>query len=352
MSNFEKFGNQIVYYRSSENMNEIMNDTIDVIVTSPPYNRNKTYSDDTGNTYNDQQSLNDYETFLSQVWSECLRVLTPTGMFFLNVGDSANNQGYSEKMVQLAQKSGFSRLQTIIWLKSFLGRGHYTPTGRDRRLNNIFEYIYVLVKDRSKYRMNPRAIGIPYADKSNIGRYAEFDLRDAGNTWFIPYSRTTGSKLKKGHEAPFPIELPYRCMKLTGANTVLDPFMGTGSTLAAARIIGAKGIGYEKYPRKEVIRERIMTHKFNPQPVNLLPHMEQTIAKFASLSKFMTFEELVRHKVFKFTKKEYNEIQIILSVLENRKENASLFKEYMTYFRTHYNRDFSSRKIQLTEFLK
>jgi len=352
VSNFEKFGDQIVYYRSSENMNEIMNDTIDVIVTSPPYNRKKTYSDDKGNTYDDQQPFTEYEVFLSQVWSECFRVLSPTGMFFLNVGDSANNQGFSEKIVKLAQKAGFFRLQTIIWLKSFLGRGHYTPTGRDRRLNNIFEYIYVLVKDRSKYRMNPRSVGIPYADKSNIGRYAEFDLRDAGNTWFIPYSRTTGPKLKKGHEAPFPIELPYRCLKLTGANNVLDPFMGTGSTLAAAQILGLKGTGYEKFPRKEIIRERIMEHKFYPQPVNLLPHLEQTISKFATLSKFMTFEELVKHKLFTFTKKEYNEIQIILTVLDNLNEDKSLFKEYVSYFRTHYNsKDFSSRKLQLTEFL-
>jgi hypothetical protein len=273
-------------------------------------------------------------------------------MFFLNVGDSANNQGYSEKMVQLTQEEGFFRLQTIIWLKSFMGRGHYTPTGRDRRLNNIFEYIYVLVKDRSKYRMNPRAIGIPYADKSNIGRYAEYDLRDAGNAWFIPYSRTTGQKLKKGHEAPFPIELPYRCLKLTGANNVLDPFMGTGSTLAAAQMLSLKGIGYEKYPRKDVIRERILEHRFNPKSINLLPHLEQTISKFATLSKFMTFGDFVRQKVFTFSKKEYNEVEIILSVLDNLNEDTSLFKEYINYFKVHYNKDFSSRKIKLTEFLE
>ncbi|MHA2215171.1 MAG: DNA-methyltransferase [Candidatus Hodarchaeales archaeon] len=333
-------------------MNEIMNDTIDLIVTSPPYNRSKTYSDDKGNSYNDQKPYNEYEAFLKQVWSECYRVLSPSGMFFLNVGDSANNQGYSEKMVQLAQEEGFYRLQTIIWLKSFMGRGHYTPTGRDRRLNNIFEYIYVLVKDRSKYRMNPRAIGIPYADKSNIGRYAEYDLRDAGNTWFIPYSRTTGQKLKKGHEAPFPIELPYRCLKLTGANNVLDPFMGTGSTLAAAQMLSLKGIGYEKYPRKDVIRERILEHRFNPKPINLLPHLEQTITKFATLSKFMTFGDLVRQKVFTFSKKEYNELEIILSVLDNLNEDTSLFREYINYFKVHYNKDFTSRKIKLTEFLE
>ena len=334
-------------------MNEIMNDTIDVIVTSPPYNRNKTYSDDTGNTYDDQRPRDDYEEFILRVWSECFRVLSPTGILFLNVGDSANNQGFSERAVKLAQNAGFFRLQTIIWLKSFLGRGHYTPTGRDRRLNNIFEYIYVLVKDRSNYRMNPRSIGIPYADKSNIGRYAEYDLRDAGNCWFIPYSRTTGAKRKKGHEAPFPIELPYRCLKLTGATTVLDPFMGTGSTLAAARILGVKGIGYEKFPRKEVIRERIMEHEFFPPPTNLLPHLEQSITQLAEFSKLLSFEDLISSRYFKFTKKEYSEIQILMSVLENLDLDTSLFREYINYFKTNFNsKDFSSRKIQLTEFLK
>jgi hypothetical protein len=142
-------------------------------------------------------------------------------------------------------------------------------------------------------------------------------------------------------------------LKLTGANSVLDPFMGTGSTLAAARILGVKGIGYEKYPREDVISERIMEHEFHPQPVNLLPHIEQTISKLATLSKFMSFEELVRQKVFTFTKKEFNEVQIILSVLDNLNEDKSLFKEYNNYFKTHFNsKDFSSRKLQLTEFLK
>jgi site-specific DNA-methyltransferase (adenine-specific) len=283
-------------------MNEIDSNSIDVIVTSPPYNRNKIYTDDKGNLYNDNKTEMEYMEFLHSVWSECFRVLQPYGVFFMNIGDSAKNQGFSEKIAKTVADCGFTRLQTIIWVKSLLGRGHYTPSGRNRRLNNIFEYIYVFVKDKN-YRLKPRNIGIPYADKSNIGRYGDKDLRDAGNVWFIPYSRTTGSTIKKGHDAPFPIELPYRCIRVTEATSVLDPFLGTGTTLAAARIVGISGIGYEKYPRKKIIRERITEHQFTPKQVNLIPHLELTIFELLKATSLYSFRDLLSMGYFKFTKK-------------------------------------------------
>ncbi|MHA2109473.1 MAG: DNA-methyltransferase [Candidatus Hodarchaeales archaeon] len=350
-SNFDKFGAQIIYYKSSEDMKELKDSSIDLIVTSPPYNRSKTYSDDEGNVYNDQKTELEYEALLLQVWSECFRVLSSKGMFFLNIGDSASNQGFSNKIAELVTRSGFIRLQTIIWLKSFLGRGHYTPSGRSRRLNNIFEYIFVFVKDQKNYQMIPQAIGIPYADKSNIGRYAKSDLRDAGNVWFIPYSRTTGSTIKKGHEAPFPIELPYRCIKLTGATSILDPFAGTGSTLAAARILNIKGVGYEKFPRREVIQQRISEHQFFPPPVNLLPHLEQTIRKYVELSHTLTFADLLYRKMFSFTKKEFNEIRIVQDVLDKLRQDTTLFTDYLTYYDTQIEKsDHTDKRIELTEF--
>ena len=347
----DRFGQQTLFYKSSEDMTEVNDSSIDLIVTSPPYNRSKVYSDDEGNIYDDQKSESDYEAFLSQVWSECYRVLSSKGMFFLNIGDSANNQGFSNDIAQLVTKTGFIRLQTIIWIKSFLGRGHYTPSGRSRRLNNIFEYIFVFVKDRRSYQMNPQVIGIPYADKSNIGRYAKSDLRDAGNVWFIPYSRTTGNTIKKGHEAPFPIELPYRCIKLTGAKNVLDPFAGTGTTLAAARILNIKGIGYEKFPRRKVIQQRVTEHQFFPQPVNLIPHLEQTIRKFGELSNKVTFEDLMDQKKFSFTKKEYNEIRIAQDVLDNLRQDTTLFTDYLNYYILHFAKeDHPDKRIELTKF--
>ena len=92
MSDFEIIDGQKLFYTSSESMKEIQTDSIDVIITSPPYNRRKKYSDDEGNVYNDNQTENEYESLLQKVWSECFRVLAPHGLFFLNVGDSAKNQ--------------------------------------------------------------------------------------------------------------------------------------------------------------------------------------------------------------------------------------------------------------------
>ncbi|MHA1372619.1 MAG: DNA-methyltransferase, partial [Promethearchaeota archaeon] len=267
-----KFGDQIIYYSSCEDMKEIGDNTIDVIITSPPYNVGKKYSSVTG-TYNDRLDYNEYLDFLYRVFKECYRVSRDNVVFFLNIGDSAKSQGKSEDVVRQAVKAGFKRLQTVIWIKSIFGKGHYTPSGGNRRLNNLWEFIFILIKS-DKYHIDPKSIGIPYSDKSNIGRYTNEDRRDAGDVWFIPYAKTTGKTIKKGHEAPFPIELPMRCLKLVpDAKVVLDPFAGTGSTLRAAHELGLTGYGYECFPNEETIRER-MTEPVNLTKTPLLPQLE------------------------------------------------------------------------------
>ena len=333
-------------------MSEILDNSIDTIITSPPYNRNKTYSDDVGNEYNDQMTEDQYFAFLKQVWSECFRCLKPEGVFFLNIGDAATDQGKSEKVVNLAVDVGFQRIQTVIWLKSFLGRGHYTPSGGDKRLNNLWENIFVLVKDKKKYQLFPKHIGVPYADKSNIGRYGEEDLRDAGNVWFIPYSKTTGMNIKKGHDAPFPIELPLKCIKLTNAKRVLDPFLGTGSTLAATKLMGIQGIGYEKFPRKELIRETIessnkdILSKLDDQQI-LLPHLELTINKLVEVINSIQKIHPVTPESFKFTKKELKELEIVSSVINNLKLDLGFLNSYFTVSKEKMN----STVTKIDEFI-
>ncbi len=260
-------------------MADLADECIDVIVTSPPYNRNKKYSSDSDERYNDKQPECEYLSFLRRVWKECYRVAKTRAVFFLNIGDSAEDQGISEKVVNSAVDAGWIRVQDIVWVKSIYGKGHYTPTGNNKRFHNVWEHIFMLVKDEKEYSIDPKAIGIPYADKSNIGRYSDSDLRDPGNVFHIVYEKTTGATIKKGHDAPFPIGLPYMCIKAVPyCETVLDPFLGTGTTLAASNSLQKKGYGYEKYPRTELIKDTIRDGKlYAPQVPILIPHYESSI---------------------------------------------------------------------------
>ena len=280
-----KIEGQTIFFNSSEHMEEIPDGSIDLIITSPPYNRGKTYSSDSLKVYNDKKSESEYLKFLFNVWIECFRVASKKAVFFLNIGDSSKDQGISEKVAKTAENAGWIRIQDIIWAKSLYGRGHYTPSGKNKRFNNIWEHIYLFVKNKKEYSLDTKSIGIPYADKSNIGRYGDVDLRDPGNILHICYEKTTGKTIKKGHEAPFPIGLPYKCIKcVPEAKTVLDPFLGTGTTLAAALNLGKKGFGYELFPRKELIRETILngTYYKAKTPI-LIPHYEVAIKQLVKM---------------------------------------------------------------------
>ncbi|MHA2499432.1 MAG: DNA methyltransferase [Candidatus Hodarchaeales archaeon] len=283
-----QFDNQTIFIKSSEDMSELEDSSIDVIVTSPPYNVGKNYSSERGR-YNDRRPHHEYLAFLKRVFLECYRVLRDDGVFFLNIGDSARDQGKSEDVVRSAAEAGFQRLQTAIWIKSIFGKGHYTPSGGSRRLNNLWEFVFILVKGK-QYHFDPKSIGIPYADKSNIGRYSDVDLRDPGDLLFAPYVKTTGQTIKKGHEAPFPIGLAWNLIKLVpNAKRVLDPFAGTGSTLAAARQLGIEGVGYEIHPRPEIIKTTIL-FEFTPMRSPLLPQLERYAATITDLLEKATVE--------------------------------------------------------------
>ncbi len=302
------FGRQRVIIGSSERMEEIPDNSIDVIVTSPPYNVGKKYTPD--GSFTDKLPMDEYLLFLKNVFRECLRVLKPDGLFFLNIGDSAKDQGKSEKVVNTAVHAGFKRVQTIIWVKSIFGMGHYTPSGGKRRFNNVWENVFLLSKTKN-YRLDPKRIGIPYTDKSNIGRYSKEDLRDPGDVWFVPYEVTTGAKIKKGHEAPFPIGLPYLCIKsVPDAKTVLDPFAGTGSTLAASEYLGLEGIGYELFPKKEVIRKRILENSFKP-PNTPLPRQ---------LEKYVSIVDEILYNALQFLSEEQK--RRIMSKLSKKKKKT------------------------------
>lgn len=222
--------------------------SVDVVVTSPPYNIGIAYR-----SYDDRRPRAEYLAWLSEIGREIARTLNDNGSFFLNVG-STNADPWVAMDVANAFRADFTLQNTISWIKSVsIGDdtvGHFKPITSKRYLNNNHETVFHFTKSGS-VEINRLAVGVPFKDKSNIGRWGHArDKRCAGNVWFIPYETVRSKAQKFDHPAGFPPGLPERCIKLHGTDdaVVLDPFLGAGSTLVAAQRLGCEGIGFEIDP--------------------------------------------------------------------------------------------------------
>lgn len=238
--------------------NYLKDNSVDVVITSPPYNIGTKYS-----SYNDTLPRNEYLSWLSQVGKEIERVLRDNGSFFLNIGNRPTDQWLAWDVAYKLSRH-FALQNVIHWIKSIaiskqdMGKnstliddiavGHFKPIPGNRFLNNCQEYIFHFTK-KGDNKLEKLSIGVPYKDKSNIGRWCSVkgDKRDRGNTWFIPYE-TVQAKSQRPHPAAFPVKLPKMCIRLHGLRDgliVMDPFSGIGSTAIASRELGVSFIGFE-----------------------------------------------------------------------------------------------------------
>lgn len=229
-------------------LRSLADESVDVVVTSPPYNIGIRYG-----AYDDRQSRDAYLAWLGEIGRELLRVMAPHGSFFLNVG-STNADPWITTDVANAFRPTFALQNTIAWVKSVaIGDdtvGHFKPVNSRRYLNNTHETVFHFTT-RGVTEIDRLAVGVPFKDKSNIARWGHLrDRRCAGNVWLIPY-RTVQSRAQKfDHPAGFPVELAKRCILLHGKAeaVVLDPFLGAGTTLVAAQELGCSGLGIELDP--------------------------------------------------------------------------------------------------------
>ncbi len=213
---------------------EIATNSIDLIVTSPPYNVDIEYK-----SSDDDLSYDQYLKFSLQWMARCYSWLKSDGRFCLNIPLDKNKGGQQSvgaDLTCIAKKIGYKYHSTIVWNEGNISRR--TAWGSWMRASAPYviapvELIVVFYKDRWKKTSGSR--------ESDI-------TRDEFMAWTNGLWTFNGeSKKRVGHPAPFPLELPTRAMKLFSfvGDTVLDPFLGSGTTLVAAIKNNRLGIGID-----------------------------------------------------------------------------------------------------------
>jgi DNA modification methylase len=216
---------------SSSNMNQLPNESVHLMVTSPPYNVRKDYDDDL--------NLDDYLTLLRTVFQETWRVLVPGGRVGINIANVGRKPyiPLHSFIIQMMLEIGFLMRGEIIWDKS-ASAGISCAWGSfgsasNPVLRDIHEYILVFSKQSMKLPKNNKKTTIESQD------FVEWSK----SVWTFP----AVSAKKIGHPAPFPVELPKRLIEFYTyeGDIVLDPFMGSGSTAIAALETNRHFVGYE-----------------------------------------------------------------------------------------------------------
>lgn len=221
-----------IFSHSSEEMGELPDNSVHLMVTSPPYNVGKEYDEDL--------SLTEYQDMLGRVWQEVYRVLVPGGRACINVANLGRKPyiPLHAYFIEAMQSLGFLMRGEIIWNKASSSSASTAwgswLSASNPTLRDVHEYILVFSKDT--YRRKP-----PEERENTIGK--EGFLEYTKSVWTFP----SVSAKKIGHPAPFPEELPARLIQLFtfSEEVVLDPFMGSGQTAMAALNNKRKFVGYE-----------------------------------------------------------------------------------------------------------
>jgi site-specific DNA-methyltransferase (adenine-specific) len=229
--------------------NSIKENSIDLIVTSPPYNVDIKY-----NSHDDTMSYDDYLSFTREWLARCYKFIKDDGRFCLNIPLDKNKGGQQSMcadITTIAKQIGFKYHSTIIWNEQNISRrtawGSWLSAAAPYVIAPV-EVIVVLYKKEWKKTSGSR--------KSDITK-KEF-MEWTNGVWNF----SGESKKRVGHPAPFPVELPKRCIKLFTfvGDIILDPFLGSGSTLLACLQTGRVGIGVDidkKYC--ELAKQRLLT---------------------------------------------------------------------------------------------
>jgi DNA modification methylase len=237
-----------IIHGDSRQMNLVPNESVHLVITSPPYWQLKDYGTDTQIGYN--ESYESYINNLNLVWKECHRVLYPGCRLCINIGDQFARSVYygrykvipiRTEIIKFCETMGFDYMGAIIWQKVTTTNttGGATIMGSfPYPRNGILKLDYEFILFFKKQGNAPK----PTREQKERSVISKEDW----NTYFSGHWYFSGVK-QEGHIAMFPEELPARLIKMFAfvGDTVLDPFLGSGTTSMAARNLERNSIGYE-----------------------------------------------------------------------------------------------------------
>lgn len=244
-------------------MNELPDSSVDLIVTSPPYNidvqygnvwKNRKIIKSKSSKYKDNYLEEDYKILMSRVLKECQRVLKSTGSFYLNMKNTYRDGIITPPfwVIELVKEMYLKNI--IIWNFDWGG-------ATSKRFSSRYEYVFFFTKDKNDWTFNLSDISVPSVNYRPDRYKSQF--KNPSDVWKIPL--VSGNSLERtNHPAQYPEKLIERII-LGSSNPqdlVLDPFMGSGTTAVVAKKFKRKYVGYEidnKYI--QIIKKRLNEKK-------------------------------------------------------------------------------------------
>jgi len=247
---------QHIYAADARNMYHLADQSVHLVVTSPPYFDAKMYSaqERTG----DLGNIHDLKTWLMEigkVWAEVYRVLQPGRKAFINIMNLPVRQNGTfrtlnlvGKTIDICEEIGFIFKREIVWHKTNSVRAHFGtyPYPGGILINYAHEFILEFEKPAPKGYRKYAHVTPAQKEASKLDKEFWLTLKKS-DVWLLKPEK---SGAHRSHVAPFPYELPYRLIRAYSfvSETVLDPFLGSGTTLVAARDLHRNGVGYEIHP--------------------------------------------------------------------------------------------------------
>ena len=257
--------NQRIIAADARDMSGLADGSAHLAVTSPPYFNAKLYSDSQGDLGN-IHDLDEWLQSIGGVWGEVFRVLLPGRKFFLNimnlpvrVNKSFHCLNLVGKSVDLCEQIGFVFKRDIIWHKTNGVRAHFGtfPHPGGILLNNMHESILEFEKPAPPGFRKYAHVTKTQRHESKLDKDFWLSLKNT-DVWLMKPEKSGGSR---EHAAPFPVELPERLIRAYSyvGETVLDPFLGSGTSLVAAARWGRNGIGFDVNPDFcAIAKERVL----------------------------------------------------------------------------------------------